>query len=304
MNVTVVIPAHNAAPYLDETLASIEKQSLAPREIIVVNDGSTDSTGLVAERRGTTVITSPGLGAAGALNLGIAQAKTELIAHFDADDLMLPEKLRQQVACFESDDTDRLGLVSSDLQMFGSTGLDESSFLTKRLRNNRVRELFGRSLRDEVVPSTDDDSAGLHDQVRRWGSYDSAQLLCLAHALDVKGVYRRTAWQEVGGFDATFRCAYDMDFVWRVSRHFDVAVIPTVLFHGRRHEGNLSGNSHLVALECARLFEDMARHRDGRDHLDRLRVRKRTELLDVAYIHRKRKRWIMSASYYWKAAWA
>ena len=138
--VSVVIPAYNAATYLAITLRSVLAQTLPPTEIIVVDDASQDTTADVAAsfaNDGVRVIPSQGRGAANALNTGISRAAGELIAHFDADDLMLPEKLECQVRVLASGDAS-LGFVASDLRMFDESGPDEATFLQQKAAGTRI----------------------------------------------------------------------------------------------------------------------------------------------------------------------
>jgi glycosyltransferase involved in cell wall biosynthesis len=80
-----VVPAYNAMATLSGCLASLQKQDRIPDEIIVVDDGSTDETGSVAQRFGAKVIRQEHHGAAAARNLGIQQAQGEIVLFTDAD---------------------------------------------------------------------------------------------------------------------------------------------------------------------------------------------------------------------------
>lgn len=101
--ITVVIPVHNGAAFLAETIESVLRQSRAPVEILVVNDGSTDATQAVAESFGEQVNVHriANCGVSEARNYGIAQARTEWVALLDHDDLWEPdhlEKLAETIA--------------------------------------------------------------------------------------------------------------------------------------------------------------------------------------------------------------
>jgi glycosyltransferase involved in cell wall biosynthesis len=98
--VSVVIPAHNAARFLRETLVSAAEQTLAPYEIIVVDDGSTDGTAAVVLDFGppARLVRQAQRGVSAARNTGITAAEGDLIAFLDADDLWEPTKLERQVA--------------------------------------------------------------------------------------------------------------------------------------------------------------------------------------------------------------
>lgn len=100
-HVAVVIPAWNAAATIGAALESVAAQTRPPREVIVVDDGSTDDTAAIAARAGVTVLRVPNGGAARARNLGIAAATSPWIAFLDADDTWVPDKLERQAALFD-----------------------------------------------------------------------------------------------------------------------------------------------------------------------------------------------------------
>ena len=93
MKISVVIPAYNAARFLPRCLKSVFAQTLQPEEVIVVDDGSTDSTAEVAEALGARVINRRNGGLSAARNTGIKGASSEWIALLDADDLWARDKL-------------------------------------------------------------------------------------------------------------------------------------------------------------------------------------------------------------------
>jgi glycosyltransferase involved in cell wall biosynthesis len=94
ISISVIVPAHQAAATIGETLASVRGQSRAADELLVVDDGSTDATGAIATAAGAKVISRPNGGVAAALNAGLAAALGDLVAFLDADDLWAPDCLR------------------------------------------------------------------------------------------------------------------------------------------------------------------------------------------------------------------
>lgn len=99
MPYTAVIPAFNAAETIEETIRSILSQTVQPDRIIVVNDGSTDATGEVAQGLSTIVhvIDQENAGVGSATTAGLAAVDTPLVATLDADDLWLPHKMSLQI---------------------------------------------------------------------------------------------------------------------------------------------------------------------------------------------------------------
>ena len=99
--VSVIVPAFNAGRTLAATLASIQAQSLAPVQIVVVDDGSTDDTAALAEvgaLPGSELIRLANSGVASAMNAGLAAARGDWVAFLDADDLWEPDCLQSQLA--------------------------------------------------------------------------------------------------------------------------------------------------------------------------------------------------------------
>jgi glycosyltransferase involved in cell wall biosynthesis len=102
--ISLIIPAFNAAEFLAQALDSARAQHLAPAEIIVVDDGSSDDTALIARARGDArVISRANGGPALARNTGLEAARGEIIAFLDADDLWPPDKLSSQSAILAAD---------------------------------------------------------------------------------------------------------------------------------------------------------------------------------------------------------
>ena len=105
LSYSVVIPAYNAAGTIAQAIESILRQTILPREIIVVDDGSTDET--VAVVRGMpgkfTVVSQANGGPGAATTAGFRRVTTPFVATLDADDLWLPRKIALQATRFETD---------------------------------------------------------------------------------------------------------------------------------------------------------------------------------------------------------
>lgn len=103
VKVSTVIAAYNAQRTIFDTLESALAQKCPDHEIIVVNDGSTDSTGAILAQFGNRirVVNQENLGSGAARNNGVAHAKGAYIAFLDSDDLWVPEKLATSVSSLE-----------------------------------------------------------------------------------------------------------------------------------------------------------------------------------------------------------
>src|SRR4051794_6833690 len=92
---SVVLPVFNGEASLDEAISSVSRQSFGDFELLVIDDGSSDGSAAIARRHVAAdprvkVLDNPGKGLVAALNHGIEQARAELIARMDADDVALP----------------------------------------------------------------------------------------------------------------------------------------------------------------------------------------------------------------------
>ena len=102
MRISAVVPVFDGARWLAAALESARAQTLPPDEIVVVDDGSTDDSAAIARAvPGVRVVTQPHAGVAAARNRGLDEARGELIAWLDADDLWMPDKLAIQVALLD-----------------------------------------------------------------------------------------------------------------------------------------------------------------------------------------------------------
>jgi glycosyltransferase involved in cell wall biosynthesis len=101
-HVSCIIAVFNGEPYLSETLASVLEQGAGPPEVIVVDDGSTDSTAEIVRTFGDRVryLRQPNSGQAQARNTGVAHARGDFLAFLDADDLWCRDKLARQLEAF------------------------------------------------------------------------------------------------------------------------------------------------------------------------------------------------------------
>ena len=105
-SLSVIIPAYNATRTIRDTLDSVVAQTLAPLDVIVVDDGSTDDTAAIAESyRGRLpnlqVIRTTNGRVARARNIGIAASTGELLAPLDADDIWHPTYIEKAVQAYE-----------------------------------------------------------------------------------------------------------------------------------------------------------------------------------------------------------
>jgi glycosyltransferase involved in cell wall biosynthesis len=113
--VSILISAYNAEAWIGYTLESAVAQTWPRKEIIVVDDGSTDRTAEIARRfvsKGLTVVSTENCGLSAGQNHAFERCQGDYIQYLDADDLLAPDKIERQLAALRESDSKRILLSS------------------------------------------------------------------------------------------------------------------------------------------------------------------------------------------------
>jgi|ERR1700733_6714031 len=113
--VSILIPAYNAEKWVAYTIQSAIAQTWGHKEIIVVDDGSTDATAEVARRfasKGVKVVSTENQGLCGAVNHAYSLCQGDYIQELDSDDLLAPDKIERQLGALRESDSKRTLLSS------------------------------------------------------------------------------------------------------------------------------------------------------------------------------------------------
>lgn len=198
--ISCVVPTYNRERYLKGALESIFAQTYRPLEIIVADDGSTDSTQALAAGYGDRirVVQQTRSGPAATRNLGLIASRGEFVAFLDSDDLWHPEKLSRQMARFEK---------RSDLDLC----------LTY------AKKFWVETLREEGERFRD------HPRAQPIPGYATTTLLV-----------RRGLFNRLGLFNTQYWFADATDWLSRaIEQGLVVEMLPEVLTYHRMHESNL-----------------------------------------------------------------
>lgn len=167
--VTTIIPVHNRAMMLREAVASVLAQTYRPIEVVIVDDGSTDSTSRIADALACEhpekirVLWQANAGPGAARNLGLQHARGEFIQYLDSDDLLEPGKFEWQVAALRAHPqaglaygiTRRVNLGTGESRVWARTAEPISGmfpdFLMKRGWDTNA-PLWRRSVCEEIGP--------------------------------------------------------------------------------------------------------------------------------------------------------
>ena len=192
IKVSAIVPVFNGSATLREAIDSVLEQGSSDLELIVVDDGSTDSTPAIIDSYGDQIrcIRQPNAGPAVARNAGARNARGEYLAFLDADDRWLSGILQQMISALDSD----LGCVVA----YGNLLMVDSE---------------GRSLATHLIGGDYDHAPSMEEILgRMWPIMPSAALI------------RRSAFDACGGFVEDFRGAgYEDALLWlrlREAGHF------------------------------------------------------------------------------------
>jgi len=224
--VSVVMPTFNRADLLPEALDSVLAQQWPQLEMVVVDDGSGDSTPALLDdyrRRFPAilrVIRQENQGVSAARNAGIEAASFDLLAFLDSDNRWLPGKLIRQVAMLEADPS-----------------LDVSFTAYRNILAGTQQPMVLDGWLAEPGPAIERLLVG-----------------CCINTSTV--LARRSALRAVGMFDAELRCCEDHDLWLRLAAAGSrIAYLPEVLLDYRLHGGSISADLARVSAHTERVFE-------------------------------------------------
>lgn len=220
--ISVVIPVYNGEKTIRETIESVLNQTFSDFELIVINDGSQDSTleivSTIQDPR-IKVFSYPNAGLSASRNRGIQLASGEYIALIDADDLWTPDKLEAQLTALQANPQAAVAYSWTDF-------INESNqFLRRGCYVSVNGDIYANLL---VVNFVENGSNPL---------------------------IRKQAFTEVGSFDKSLGNAADWDMWLRLAAryHFVAVPLPQVLY--RQSSQSMSSKIDLLASECLKVIE-------------------------------------------------
>ena len=222
--VSVLIAAYNAAVFLERTLRMVLEQTFADLELVVVDDGSTDGTGEIVRRAMRTdarvrLLVQENRGLSATRNRGIAEARGELVAFLDHDDVWHPDKLALQVAVLDAHP--EVGVVSC-----------YSALIDEHMRCLGWR--FGGDATGDV-----------YAEMLEWDIVSGGSVVLV----------RRALFETAGPFDETLAIREDWDMWIRLARLTAFATIPRVLVGYTRCGSNVSREYERLADEGVQVLE-------------------------------------------------
>jgi glycosyltransferase involved in cell wall biosynthesis len=163
--ISVVIPAYNGEAFLGQAIESALGQTWARTEVIVVDDGSTDSSAEIAGSYPVELVRQDNRGVAAARNRGVDQAGGELLSFLDQDDMLRPEKLERQLGVLLA--RPDAGVCACQMRIFLEPGCPVPRWLDPDLLD---REVLTQQIGTVLVWRRVFDQVGRFDTGYRWGN--------------------------------------------------------------------------------------------------------------------------------------
>ena len=149
--ISVILPVHNAEPYLATSVESILAQTFGDFELLIVNDGSQDGSADTihrlarADKRIQVITNEKNLGLIATLNKALTIARGEFIARQDADDVSVPGRFERQIDFLQKNP--QVGLVGSAMQIINEAGTPAETYRQPETDSSiRFRLLFNNAL--------------------------------------------------------------------------------------------------------------------------------------------------------------
>lgn len=229
--VSVVIPCYNQARFLGAAIESVLAQSYRNFELIAVDDGSSDETEAVAESYGVRCLRQPNQGMSAARNTGLAACQGEHVVFLDADDVLFPHALEENLDCITAHPD--CGFVAGSFDFIDERGM-------------RVPRRIHRG----APPESD------HYECALRGNFIAGPPASV--------MYRRSALEAVGGFDTDFLSYADYRSYFDIARRYPVHLHNAVVAGYRMHGSNTSGNNARMLRYALRGLR-IEKRRAGRD---------------------------------------
>ncbi len=219
--VSVIIPVYNAEKYIRQTVRSVLDQTLHEFELIILNDGSRDSSGEILQQmekedQRIHVIQKANTGVSDTRNTGISQARGKYLAFLDADDLWKAENLQKKINCLQ---TTQKKWVFSNVEM-----IDENNHLLPQ----PVTELTTRDILNKLL---------------LWESGDVIPGPC-SNIVVEKELFRNGLQ-----FDIHLSSPADRDICIQLAAKAEPAFLNEVLWQYRLHEQSMTSTNRKVAGE-------------------------------------------------------
>lgn len=234
MAISIIVPAYNTEKYLPATLESVRLQTIGDWELLIINDGSADKTGEIAEAfarldNRIRVVHQENRGIAGARNRGFAEAgnDSEYCLFLDSDDLLEADALEVLVQVLE---TDPKAVAAHGLLRYIDREGNPLSINGSDTSPRRRRGILGGRLK--VWPTSAPTTFGV--------------LAYSPIALTSGLLMRRAKQEEAGIFDPGLKVAEDWHLWLRLSRLGHFAFVNRVIYSYRRHDGNITGRRELM----------------------------------------------------------
>ena len=223
--VSIIMPVFNGENYLAHSIHSVLRQTHQNLELIIIDDGSTDSTPQIIKSFTDKRIKNyrqTNSGPSSARNKGIEMATGAFIAMIDADDTYHPDKLAEQISCIEKTETDT---CYCDYQLIDEHSKKGAIIKSEKSYTNRHDFLAMLLFRQILHPPTI--------------------------------MFKRLCFDKGLKYDESYRQSEDYKLTIELAQRHNISHLPKVLYQYRRHDKNLSNDQQKHEMNEKRIIKDL-----------------------------------------------
>lgn len=227
-SVSIVITTYNHSQFIASALSSAISQTSRPHEILVVDDGSTDTTkNIVSEFEQVNYLYQPNQGLSAARNTGLHTVTSEYIVFLDADDILFPRAIKHGIDCVAENPS--------------------AAFVSGAYRKMNIDGQLKERAHYQIEPVVDyctlltGNHIGMHGAV----------------------LFKVDVLRQVGGYDVSLNCCEDYDIYLRISRDHKIACHSNIVAVYRTYIGSMSSNASKMLTTSLRVLERQRRYIEG-----------------------------------------
>ena len=222
--VSIIIPCYNGEEFVQEAIMSALAQSYPRVEVLVVDDGSTDRSAEIARAFPIRYLYQKNRGLTASRNRGIQESRGAYLIFLDADDRLLPEA------------------VEAGLNVL------------------QPRAECAMAIGDHLFICEDGSYLANSRKPCMGAAHYEALLISNFIEMISSVLFRRSVFDDVGGFDPELRVAEDYELYLRIAREFPLCCHSRVVAEYRQHRSNVSHNSELMLTMTLQVLKRQARY--------------------------------------------
>ncbi|GAW86828.1 conserved hypothetical protein [Bathymodiolus platifrons methanotrophic gill symbiont] len=239
MKISAIIPAYNSQDFILDAIKSIQRQTHAVDEIIIIDDGSVDNTQFIVQNLGIAnikYIRQENQGPSSARNRGIKIAQGDWLAFLDADDQWLEDKIEKQLEALAL--SPELHLIAGDMQ---EIGIDNKVITQSVLAKHNLLQKFQTNQSRAIKNAL-------------------AELVQKNFIPTGTVLVKRATLIESGMFNNLIHFGEDLELWAKIAAKHPITCMPDILMLRRLHEQNATSSTTPMLIDLVTVMQSIRKH--------------------------------------------